>query len=80
MEIHVQVKRRHLLVFAMLTVAIVGGVAYAAIPNSSGVYTACAAKKTGTIRLIDPSLAANGRLGHCTAQESLLTWPKPLQA
>ena len=76
MEIHVQVKRRHLLVLAMLTAAIVGGVAYAAIPNGGGVYTACTATKTGTIRLIDPSLGSKNRLGHCTAQESPITWSK----
>jgi len=76
MEIHVQVKRRHLVVFAMLTAAIMGGVAYAAIPSSGGVYTACRVKKTGTIRLIDPSLGSKNRLGHCTAQESPITWSK----
>ena len=76
MEIHVQVKRRHLVVFAMLTAAIVGAVAYAAIPNGGGIYTACTVKTTGTIRLIDPSLGPKNRLGHCTAQESPITWSK----
>jgi len=75
-EIHVQVKRRHLLVFAMLTAAIVGSVAYAAIPNGGGVYTACMVKKTGALRLIDPSLGSKSRLGHCTAEESPITWTR----
>lgn len=76
MEIHVQVKRRHLLVFAMLTAAIVGGIAYAATPKDGGVYTACRVVKTGTIRLIDPSLGPKSQLGRCTAQESRITWSK----
>src|SRR5207248_5644801 len=46
--------RSGLLIVAVLAVA--GGIAYAAIPDSAGVYTACKLNATGTIRLIDPSL------------------------
>jgi hypothetical protein len=76
MEIRVQVKRRHLVIFAMLTATTVAAVAYGAIPNGGGAYTACMVKKTGTIRLIDTSLGSKNRLGHCTAEESPITWGK----
>lgn len=55
-------------------VATAGGVAYATIPDSGGVYTACMLTKVGTIRLIDPSLGSSSLLGHCTALETQIGW------
>jgi hypothetical protein len=54
--------------------ALAGGVAYATIPDGSGVYTACTLNHVGTIRLIDPSLPAGNLLSHCTALETKITW------
>jgi len=50
------------------------GIAYAAIPDGNGVYTACAHNVTGAIRLIDPSLGDNSPLGRCTKAETRITW------
>jgi hypothetical protein len=44
-----------MVVAVVALVLVLGGVAYATIPSSSGVYTACVLYPTGTIRLIDPS-------------------------
>ena len=49
---------------------IAGGIAYAAIPDSQGVYTACAHKSTGALRLIDPAV------GSCSQSETQVTWVK----
>ena len=50
------VSRRAALVCAAIAVvfAVAGGIAYAAIPDSGGVYHACMLKAVGTIRIIDP--------------------------
>ena len=55
----------------LLTVA---GVAYATIPDSGGVYTACRLNGVGTIRLIDPSSPSTSLLSHCTSFETQITW------
>jgi Collagen triple helix repeat (20 copies) len=62
------------LALAVALLAVIGGIAYATIPNSAGVYTACKLNSTGTIRLIDPSLGSGTPLGHCTSLESQITW------
>lgn len=49
-------------------------IAYATIPDSGGVYTACMVNSTGTIRLIDPSLPASNLRSHCTGLETQVTW------
>jgi hypothetical protein len=54
--------------------ALAGGVAYATIPDGSGVYSACTLNHVGTLRLIDPSLPAANLLSHCTAFETKITW------
>jgi hypothetical protein len=56
---------------ALLAVA---GVAYATIPDSAGVYTACKLNGVGTIRLIDPSGPSHSLLSRCTAFETQITW------
>lgn len=73
MEIHLQVGRRHLVVSAALAAAVLGGVAYAAIPSGGGVYTACTLNSNGSVRLIDPSLSS-GPLSRCTANETQVQW------
>ncbi|HVM56702.1 MAG TPA: hypothetical protein VMT74_04495, partial [Gaiellaceae bacterium] len=54
--------------------ALAGGIAYATIPDSGKVYTACMLKSIGTIRLIDPSLPAHNLMSHCTSLETQVTW------
>ena len=50
------------------------GIAYATIPSSSKVYTACMLNNVGTVRLIDPSLPSTNAMSHCTSLETQLTW------
>ncbi|HZT45562.1 MAG TPA: hypothetical protein VFA24_05220 [Gaiellaceae bacterium] len=71
-------QRRALRVAALAAVlfALAGGIAYATIPDSGGVYTACELTSVGTIRLIDPSLGSKSLLGHCSALETQITWNK----
>lgn len=45
---------RRLAASVVVLVALVGGIAYAAIPDATGTYHACLLKGTGTIRIIDP--------------------------
>jgi hypothetical protein len=48
--------------------ATAGGIAYATVPDSVGVFNACMLKATGTIRLVDPSAPAGSLLSHpCSA-------------
>ncbi|MGZ4258755.1 MAG: hypothetical protein ACXVR0_00365 [Solirubrobacteraceae bacterium] len=54
--------------------AAAAGIAYAAIPDSNGVYTACMLDKVGTVRLIDPSLPASNLMSHCTNVETRFTF------
>src|SRR5215471_1267319 len=60
--------------------AAAAGVAYATIPDSGKVYTACLLKKDGTIRLIDPSLPSSDAMSHCTSRETQITWNQQGQA
>src|SRR3954471_4447254 len=53
---------------------VLGGIAYATIPGSGGVYTACRLKDVGTIRLIDPTLSPSNLQSHCTALEVQFTF------
>ena len=64
--------RLSVLVVGLLAAA--GGIAYATIPDGSGVFTACKLNATGTIRLIDPSLGSTSLLGHCTSLETQISW------
>src|SRR3954452_22519821 len=61
-------------ILAVVLFALAGGIAYATIPDSGGVYTACMLKNVGTIRLIDPSLPSSNLLSHCTSLETQITW------
>jgi hypothetical protein len=74
--------RRTLIVVAVVTVglALAAGIAYATIPDSNGVFTACKLNSTGTIRLIDPSLGSSSLLGHCTSLETQISWNEKGQA
>ena len=66
--------RRLLAVLALPLLLLAGGVAYASIPDSAGVYHACKLRATGTIRLIDKALPASSLLGKCTAFEDAISW------
>ena len=61
MDLKLRVTRTRVAVLFAVAAAVVGGVAYAAIPDGNGVYTACMLNKVGTIRIIDPSTQ------HCSA-------------
>jgi hypothetical protein len=64
--------RSALLTAAALAAA--GGIAYAAIPDSGNVYTACMLKNIGTVRLIDSTLPSTNLMSHCTSFETQVTW------
>lgn len=49
-------------------VLLVGGIAYATIPDSGGVIHGCYTKSTGTLRVIDASVT------NCSAKETSLDW------
>jgi Domain of unknown function (DUF5666) len=59
---------------AVVLLGAAAGIAYAAIPDGNGVYTACMLKNVGTIRLVDPSLQSSSLLSHCTSVETQITW------
>lgn len=58
--------------------AIGAGIAYATIPDSNKVFTACVTTKAGgsfgTIRMIDPSLPASSTNSKCGSGEQQVTW------
>ncbi len=57
-------------VIALIALVIaLGSSAYAAIPSSDGNINACYNKKTGTLRVIDPSQGQS-----CTSAENSLSW------
>jgi type VI secretion system Hcp family effector len=63
--------RRGLVLLAVVAaLGLVAGIAYSAIPDSGGVYTACVQKSTGAVRLIDPSVSTN----RCTNAETQASW------
>ena len=62
-------KPRLLIVAAIPAVLVVAAVAYAAIPASNGVISACISKNTGNLRAID---AEKGQI--CASNEQTLTW------
>ena len=74
MKALVGLRRWRVVALVVAGLATAGGVAYATIPDSGGVYTACMLTKVGTIRLIDPSLGSSSLLGHCTALETQISW------
>ena len=67
--------RRALLGGGAIVLAL-GGIAYATIPDSGHVYSACSLNNVGTIRLIDPSLPSANLTSHCTKLEKLITLAK----
>lgn len=44
--------------------AVGGGIAYATVPDSGGVFNACMLKATGTVRMVDPSAPGHSLLSH----------------
>jgi Gp5 C-terminal repeat (3 copies) len=66
--------RRSVVLVAAIVLLAAAGAAYAEIPDSSGVYTACRAKANGAVRLIDPSAASTSPLSHCTQAETEVSW------
>src|SRR3954465_6704980 len=65
--------RTRVVLLVSLVAVLAAGVAYSAIPDGNGVYTACKLNATGTVRLIDPGVS--GVLGHCNASlETQISW------
>ena len=70
-----QMRRRGVVALAAAAALLaIAGVAYATIPDSGGVYTACRLNGVGTIRLIDPSGPSSSLLSRCTALETEIQW------
>ena len=67
-------RRRRLAISVAVLFMTAGGIAYATIPGSGNVYSACMLKSVGTIRLIDPSLPSSNLMSHCTALEAPISW------
>jgi hypothetical protein len=69
-EVRSHLRSRRLAVVAAAAVAVLaaGGVSYAMIPSSGGVFTACV-NKAGKMRLIDPDAGAT-----CRGNERQVTW------
>ena len=68
-------RKRLVLLVAALALVTAGGIGYAAIPDSNGVFTACRLNGVGTIRLIDPAATpASSLLNHCTNLETQISW------
>src|SRR3954468_9325512 len=65
---------RRVLGASALLFIVLGGIAYATIPGSAGIYTACRLKEVGTIRLIDPTLPSSNLQSHCTNLEVQFTF------
>ena len=66
-------KRGVTIVAVSATVLTLGAsLAYAALPDSSGNYTACVLKNVGTVRLVDT--AKQGLAGHCSSYETQISW------
>jgi hypothetical protein len=59
---------------AVVALVAAAGFAYATIPDSNKVFTACMLKNVGTVRLIDPSLPAGSLMSHCSALETQVSW------
>jgi hypothetical protein len=60
---------------AAAALALAGSVAWAAIPQDGGVYTACMLKNIGTVRLIDKSLPPGNLMSRCKpALEVEISW------
>src|SRR5436190_18948244 len=60
---------------AVAALALAGGIAYATIPDSNKVFTACMLKSTGTVRLIDKSLPDSNLMSHCNPTlETQVIW------
>ncbi|HJS94996.1 MAG TPA: hypothetical protein VJ741_12090 [Solirubrobacteraceae bacterium] len=74
-----RLSRRAAVRVAFGVVALLGtaaGIAYATIPDSNGIYTACMLNGAGTIRLIDPSLPSTSLRSHCASFETTITWDR----
>jgi hypothetical protein len=75
MQFQLHMRRWHVAVLAaLLAMLVAGGVAYATIPDSNNVYTACVHKSTGAVRLIDRSQADSSPTSRCTSAETQVTW------
>src|SRR4051812_47131931 len=74
MDLRLRVSRKRVAVLIVAVGLIAVAAAYAAIPDSGGVFTACKLNATGTIRLIDKSLPSSSLLSHCTSLEQEISW------
>jgi hypothetical protein len=66
-----------LMVGVLIGVIVGGSIAYASIPDASGVYTACrktTGAKPGALRISDPSAPSSSLASHCAKNEAQLQW------
>jgi hypothetical protein len=52
------------LIASIVTALVVGGIAWAAIPDGSGVIQGCYSKRDGTLRVVDDPTACNITVRH----------------
>ena len=69
---HVLRRRTGLLMFVAVAGLAAGGIAYATIPDSGGVFHACVKDANGNVRLIDAG--SPGEAGQCRANETAVSW------
>ena len=60
------------LLLVVVGLAVAGGIAYATIPDSSGIFHACVKGTNGNVRLIDPDKP--GKAGKCKGNEQAVSW------
>ena len=60
---------RYSVVFVVAALVALGGIAYATIPDASGVINGCYSKTSGALRVIDKALGQN-----CSSAENALNW------
>jgi len=60
--------KKYLAIFSILALLIFGGIAYASIPDSSGVIHGCYKNSTGSLKVIDDSSQT------CASGETALNW------
>jgi hypothetical protein len=65
-------RRTGLLILVAVAGLAAGGIAYATIPDDSGVFHACVKDVSGNVRLIDPGSA--GEAGQCKDNETAVSW------
>jgi hypothetical protein len=72
MKKHLRQRGIRLLLAASVLLALAGGIAYAAIPDSNGLIKGCYQSSSGTLRVIGSNPTVGG--GKCSSTEKSLNW------